>query len=40
VLKRPVPDPFGGGLEVYRRSRDAINQVIIRELCREEKPGP
>ena len=40
VLKRPVPDPFGGGLEVYRRSRDAISRVIIRELCREEKPGP
>ena len=40
VLQRPVPDPYGCGLEVYRRSRDAINQVIIRELCREEEPGP
>ena len=40
VLQRPVPDPYGGSLEVYRRSRDAINRVIIRELCREEKPGP
>jgi len=40
VIERPVPDPFGGGLEVYRRSRDAISRVIIRELCRGEKPGP
>ena len=32
--RRPVPDPYGCGLEVYRRSRDAILQVIIRELCR------
>jgi protein-tyrosine-phosphatase len=40
VLTRPAPDPFGGSLEVYRRSRDAINQIVIRELCREEKPGP
>ena len=40
VLKRPAPDPFGGGLEAYRRSRDAINQLIIRELCRGEKSGP
>jgi arsenate reductase len=35
VLQRPVPDPYGGSLEVYRRSRDAITQVIIRELGRE-----
>ncbi len=40
VRNLPVPDPFGGGLEAYRRSRDAIQQVIIRELCREEEPGP
>ena len=40
VLPRWVPDPFGCGLEVYRQSRDAINQVIIRELCREEDLGP
>ena len=40
VLHRPVLDPYGGSLEVYRRSRDAINRVIIRELCREEEPGP
>ena len=40
VLQRPVLDPYGGSLEVYRRSRDAITQVIIRELCREEGSGP
>jgi arsenate reductase len=40
VLQRPVPDPYGCSLEVYRRSRDAITQVIIRELCREEESGP
>ena len=34
VRNCPVPDPYGCGLEVYRRSRDAILQVIIRELCR------
>ena len=39
VLPRWVPDPYGCGLEEYRRSRDAISQVIIRELCREEEPG-
>jgi arsenate reductase (thioredoxin) len=40
VLHRPVLDPYGGSLEVYRRSRDAINRVITRELGREEDPGP
>ena len=40
VRQRPVPDPYGYGLDVYRQSRDAINQVILRELCREEEPGP
>jgi protein-tyrosine-phosphatase len=40
VLQRPVLDPYGCGLEVYRRSRDAINRVIIRELCGEEESGP
>jgi len=39
VLLRSVADPYGCGLEVYRRSRDAINRVIIPELCREEEPG-
>jgi len=40
VLPRSVPDSYGCGLEVYRQSRDAIHQVIIRELCREEDTGP
>ncbi|OGR29852.1 MAG: hypothetical protein A2139_09965 [Desulfobacca sp. RBG_16_60_12] len=40
VLQRPVLDPYGCSLEVYRRSRDAITRVIIRELCREEESGP
>jgi protein-tyrosine-phosphatase len=40
VLHRPVPDPYGCGLGMYRQSRDAILQMIIRELCREEDPGP
>jgi hypothetical protein len=40
VLPRLVPDPYGCGLELYRRSRDAILQVIIRELCQEEDPQP
>lgn len=37
LLHRPVPDPYGGGLADYRRSRDAIRQLILRELCRQ--PG-
>ena len=40
VLHRPVLDPYGASLEVYRRSRDAISRVITRELCREEEAGP
>jgi protein-tyrosine-phosphatase len=40
VLNRPVVDPYGGSLPVYRQSRDAIQQVIVAELCREEEPGP
>jgi arsenate reductase (thioredoxin) len=39
VVHQPALDPYGCGLEVYRRSRDAILQVIIRELCREEEAG-
>jgi arsenate reductase len=40
LIHRPVLDPYGGGLEVYRQSRDAINRLIIQELCRDEEPGP
>jgi protein-tyrosine-phosphatase len=39
VLRRPMPDPYGLGLDRYRRSRDAIDRMIIRELCLEEDPG-
>ena len=39
LIQRPVPDPFGGSLPVYRRSRDAIQQVIIQELCQGEESG-
>ena len=39
VRRRPVLDPYGRGLDIYRQSRDAIDQMIIRELCREEDPG-
>ena len=40
VRNLPVPDPYGCSLAMYRRSREAIDQVIIRELCREEEPRP
>jgi len=39
VVHRPVLDPYGCSLEMYRQSRDAILQVIIRDLCREEDPA-
>jgi protein-tyrosine-phosphatase len=39
LIHRPVPDPYGGSLPEYRRSRDAIRQVIIRELCQGEGSG-
>jgi protein-tyrosine-phosphatase len=39
LIHRPVPDPYGGSLPVYRRSRDAVRQVIIRELCQGEGSG-
>ena len=39
VRRRPVPDPYGGSLEGYRRSRDAIDRLITQELCREAEPG-
>lgn len=32
----PVPDPFGRGLEVYRRTRDALEEAagcLAEELC-------
>jgi arsenate reductase len=38
VLPRPVPDPFGGSLDLYRRSRNLIDRVIMGELCRDAIP--
>jgi arsenate reductase (thioredoxin) len=40
VLPRSAPDPYGGSLDLYRRSRDAIDRLITGELCRETAPGP
>jgi arsenate reductase len=39
LIRCPTLDPYGCGLEVYRQSRDAIQQVITRELCQEEESG-
>jgi protein-tyrosine-phosphatase len=39
LIHRPVPDPYGGSLTAYRRSRDAIRQVVIQELCQQAGPG-
>jgi protein-tyrosine-phosphatase len=39
LIQRPVFDPYGGSLPDYRRSRDAIQQLIIRELCQAEGGG-
>lgn len=33
LMQRPVQDPFGGSLEEYRQSLDAIKEIILRELC-------
>jgi arsenate reductase len=40
LRKLPVPDPFGGSLEEYRLSRDAIKELILRELCQGQGPLP
>jgi arsenate reductase (thioredoxin) len=40
VLPLPVLDPYGCSLEAYRQSRDAILQVILRELCRGRRQIP
>jgi len=39
LLHRPAPDPYGGNLSGYRRSREVIKQIIIQELCRGEEIG-
>ncbi len=40
VIQRPMPDPFGGSLEEYRRSLEAIKHLILRELCQGDGPLP
>jgi protein-tyrosine-phosphatase len=38
IVHQPVPDPYGGSLPGYRRSRDAIDQRIIQKLCQGPDP--
>jgi protein-tyrosine-phosphatase len=33
LLERPVADPYGEGLAVYRQSRDAIQRLITKEIA-------
>jgi len=33
VLPRPVLDPYGGGLETYRKVRNDIHRLLDRELA-------
>jgi len=33
LLPRPVPDPYGGPLEVYRQARDAIQCLLLDEIA-------
>jgi protein-tyrosine-phosphatase len=40
LVQRPVQDPFGGSLAEYRLSRDAIKELILRELCQGQGPLP
>jgi protein-tyrosine-phosphatase len=40
LMQRPVQDPFGGSLEEYRQSRDAIKVLILRELCQGQDSLP
>jgi arsenate reductase len=40
VLPRSVADPYGGSLDMYRRSREAIDRVIMEEICGEAALGP
>lgn len=32
VMHRPVTDPYGRGLEVYRQTRDAICRLLAQEI--------
>jgi protein-tyrosine-phosphatase len=38
LIQRPMPDPFGGSLQDYRASREAIKQMIFNEFCQGELP--
>ncbi|MFA5110130.1 MAG: hypothetical protein WC443_01865 [Desulfobaccales bacterium] len=40
LIHEPVLDPFGGSLERYRQSREAIDALIRRELCGAEPLPP
>ena len=42
VISRPVYDPYGGDLEDYRKSRDAVRIVVEALLhdLRRQKPAP
>jgi protein-tyrosine-phosphatase len=40
LIQRPMPDPFGGSLKEYRRTLEAIKQMILRELCQGDVPFP
>jgi protein-tyrosine-phosphatase len=40
LIQRPMPDPFGGSLEEYRRSLVAIKHLILQELCQGHVPLP
>jgi arsenate reductase len=33
LLHRPMPDPYGGLLELYRQTRDAIQRLIFDEIA-------
>jgi arsenate reductase len=33
VLQRPVLDPYGGDLALYRQSREAIKKLILTEIA-------
>lgn len=35
VIRRPVPDPFGGDLEDYRRTREEIRRLFSEEFLKD-----
>ena len=32
LLDRPLPDPYGGGLDLYRETREAVRRLLVEEL--------